>query len=211
MLVDVTDRDAVAAAIDALDRLDVVVANAGIGVGGLVDDIATSDWQRTVDVNISGVINTVLPAYARLREQRHGSIVLMASLAGLVATPLMTPYAMSKHAIVGLGAGLRAEAARHGVGVSTVCPGPVETALLDAPSATPGLSARRYLVAAAGKPIAPHALAERVVDAVRTDRALVIPGRAALVATAARFAPGVTRRMIESRMRRELRLARRER
>lgn len=207
MRLDVTDAAAVAAAIAALERVDVVIANAGIGVGGTIDDIAASDWQRTIDINISGVANTVLPGYARLREQGRGAIVLMASLSGLVGTPLLTPYAMSKHAIVGLGASLRPEAARYGVGVTTVCPGPVETPMLDAPVSTAGLSARRYLVAAAGKPIAADALARLVVDAVRTNRGMVIPGRAGLVARAARFAPRLTRRIIESNMRNELRHA----
>lgn len=202
---DVTDATAVAAAIAALEHIDVVIANAGIGVGGIVDDIASADWHRTIDINVAGVVNTVLPAYARLREQGHGAIVLMASLSGLVGTPLMTPYSMSKHAIVGLGASLRSEAARHGVGVTTVCPGPVETPLLDSPASTPGLSPRRYLVAAAGKPIAADALARRVVDAVRANRASVIPGRAGMIARAARFAPRLTGRLIESKMHQELR------
>jgi NAD(P)-dependent dehydrogenase (short-subunit alcohol dehydrogenase family) len=202
---DVTDIEAVAAAIAAVDRLDVVVANAGIGIGGAAEDIPPSEWQRTIDVNIAGVVNTVLPAYQRMRSQGHGSIVLMASLAGMVATPLMVPYSMSKHAIVGLGASLRLEAARHGIGVTTVCPGPVETPLLDERSNTPGLSARRFLVAAAGRPIAAEALAREVVAAVRTDRALVTPGRAALLTSAARLAPRLTSRVIASNMRKELR------
>ncbi len=202
---DVTDSAAVEAAIAGLDRLDVVVANAGIGIGGTVDDIPRSDWQRTIDVNIAGVVHTMLPAYQRMRVQRHGSIVLMSSLAGIVATPLMVPYSMSKHAIVGLGASLRPEAARYGIGVTTVCPGPVETSLLDEHSNTPGLSARRFLVAAAGTPIGADALARRVVTAVRKNRALVTPSRAALLGRAARFAPRLTNRIIASNMRKELR------
>ena len=120
---DVTDADAVAATIAGLERLDVAVANAGIGVGGLVEDIERIGWDRTIDVNIRGVVNTVLPAYARLREQASGQLVLTASFAGLAATPLLTPYAMSKAAVVNLGASLRPEAARHGVGVTTVARG----------------------------------------------------------------------------------------
>ncbi len=201
---DVTDPIAVAVAIDQLDRLDVVVANAGIGVGGRAHDIPRSEWQRTIDVNIAGVVNTVLPAYERMQAQGRGSIVLIASLAGLVPTPLMIPYTMSKHAIVGLGASLRLEAARHGVGVSTVCPGPVETGLLDERSNTPGLSARRFLVAAAGQPLPAEALARQTVDAVRRNRGLVTPGRAAVLTRAARFTPRLTSHIIASNMRKEL-------
>jgi NAD(P)-dependent dehydrogenase (short-subunit alcohol dehydrogenase family) len=201
---DVTDAGAVAEAITGLDRLDVVVANAGIGVGGLVEDIARADWDRSIDVNIRGVVNTVLPAYARLREQGSGQIVLVASLAGLAGTPLLTPYAMTKAALVNLGASLRPEAARHGIGVTTVCPGPVETPLLDEDSPTPGTSVRRYLVASAGKPITPEALADQVLDAVRKDRALVIPGRAKLLWRLSRFAPNLTNGQIAKGMQKEL-------
>jgi len=127
---DVTDAEATSQAIAGLDRLDVVVANAGIAVGGLVEDIERVDWDRCIEVNIRGVVNTVLPGYARLREQGSGAVVLTASLAGLVGAPLLTPYAMSKAAIVGLGNGLRPEAARHGVANS---PSTVPSASLAAP------------------------------------------------------------------------------
>lgn len=202
---DVTDGEAVAAAITALDRLDLVVANAGIGVAGLVEDLDPDDWRRSVEVNICGAVNTVLPAYARLRGQRSGSIVLMSSLAGLAGTPLLTPYAMTKAALVGLGASLRPEAARHGVGVTTVCPGPVDTPLLDAPSATAGVDVRRYLTASAGAAISPAHLASLVVEAVRRDRPLVVPGRGGLLWRASRFTPRLTSREIARGMRKELR------
>lgn len=205
---DVTDADAMAAAVTALDHLDVVVANAGIGVGGLVEDIDRAGWDASIEVNIRGTVNTVLPAYARLRAQGSGSIVLMASLAGLAGTPLLTPYAMTKSAVVGLAASLRPEAARHGVGVTVVCPGPVETPLLDETSPTPGTSVRRYLTAAAGPPIAPAQLAALVSDAVRKDRAKVIPGRARLLWRLSRFAPDLTDRQIAKGMHQELDAAR---
>lgn len=202
--VDVTDADATAALIAGLDRLDVVVANAGIGVGGLVDDIDRNGWDRTIAVNIGGTVNTVLPAYDRLCTQGSGAIVLVASLSGLVGTPLLTPYAMSKHAVVGLGASLGPEAARHGVGVTTVCPGPVETPLLDEAASTEGLAVRRYLTAAGGKPMSASALADQVVAAVRSGRPLVVPGRAKVVWRLSRFAPTLTAGELAKGMHKEL-------
>lgn len=205
---DVTDLAAVQSVLDAVrrahGRLDVVVANAGIGVGGLVEDVAPEDWSRSIAVNIGGTANTVQAAYPQLVEQGSGAIVLVASLSGLLPTPLLTTYSMTKHAIVGLGASLRTEAARHGVGVTVVCPGPVETPLLDAPSSTAGLSVRRYLTAAAGPPLPADRLAAAVVDGVRNDRALVVPGRAALLSRLARFAPRATTRVIARNVGREL-------
>jgi NAD(P)-dependent dehydrogenase (short-subunit alcohol dehydrogenase family) len=190
--------------IDEHGKLDVVIANAGIGVAGLVDHLDTEGWQRTIDVNIGGTINTVLAALPVLEAGGGGSIVLMASLAGLAGTPLLTPYAMSKSAIVVLGESLRPEAARHGIGVTVVCPGPVETPLLDEPSSTPGVSVRRYLIAAAGQPIAAAELAEAVVAGVRRNAALITPGRAAFLWRINRLLPGVVRRMSAARMRKEL-------
>ncbi len=185
-------------------RLDVVVANAGIGVGGLVEDLTADDWTRSIDVNIRGTVNTVQAAYPLLREQQRGAIVAMASLAGLAGLPLLTPYAMTKYAVVGLAESLRPEAARYGVGVTAVCPGPVETPLLDEESRTAGLSVRRYLTASAGKPITPKRLADLVVDAVRRDRAHVIPGRAGLLWRLNRTMPNTVAKVIARGMRDEL-------
>lgn len=211
-VLDVTDLGATRRVVDAVrrdhGRLDTVVANAGIGVGGLVEDLTDDDWTRSIAVNVGGTVNTVQAAYPSLVEQGSGAIVLIASLSGLVPTPLLTAYSMTKHAIVGLGASLRTEAARHGVGVTVVCPGPVETPLLDSPSSTSGLDVRRYLTAGAGPAIAPDRLASAVVVGVRRDRALVVPGRPAVLARLARLAPGTTGRVIARNFRAEVAHAR---
>jgi len=205
---DITDLEAARQVFEDIrvtrGRLDVVVANAGIGVGGLVEDLEAADWERSIDVNIQGTANTVQAAYPLLTEQRHGALVLMASLAGLAGLPLLTPYAMTKFAVVGLAQSLRPEAARHGVGVTVVCPGPVETPLLDETSRTDGLDVRRYLTASAGEPIDPAKLAHLVVDAVRKDRAAVIPGRAGLLWRLHRMFPNAFDALIARGMRDEL-------
>lgn len=204
---DVTDAAASVAAFGSMERLDVVIANAGIGVSGRFADLEASAWQRIVDVNIAGTVNTLLASLPRLRRQRRGAVVLMASLGGLVGAPLMAPYSMTKHALVGLAASLRPELAADGIGVTVVCPGPVDTPLLDEPSATPGISVRRYLTAAAGNPIAPSKLAAAVVDGVRRDRAVVAPGRAALLWRLQRLAPSATLKQLGRNMASELRHA----
>ncbi len=208
---DVTDLETTRAVVDAVraehGRLDVVIANAGVGAGGRTEDLEPTDWSRSIAVNVTGAANTVQAVYPLLVAQGRGALVLMASLAGLLPTPALTSYAMTKHALVGLGTSLRVEAARHGVGVTVVCPGPVDTPLLDVPGATPGVSARRYLTAAAGPAISPDRLAAAVVDGVRRDRAFVLPGRAAVLARLQRHAPGTTARVIARNLERELRAA----
>jgi NAD(P)-dependent dehydrogenase (short-subunit alcohol dehydrogenase family) len=204
---DVTDPASMRAAIDSLEALDVVVANAGLGIAGRAVDVDPADWRRSIDVNIWGTVNTVVTALPRLRAQGHGALVLMSSLSGVVPTPLLTPYSLAKHAIVGLGESLRLELATEGIDVTLVCPGPVETGMLDAPAATPGVDVRRYLTDAAGPPLAPETLARLVVDAVRRDLPGVMPGRARRLARLQRHAPRANARQIARKLVAELRNA----
>jgi len=113
-------------------RLDYLFNNAGIAVGGDVRDIAHEQWKRIVDVNLWGVIHGVEAAYPRMAERGSGHIVNTASVAGLVPFTTMTPYSMTKHAVVGLSLSLRAEAAALGVKVSALCPAFIETGIFAA-------------------------------------------------------------------------------
>jgi NAD(P)-dependent dehydrogenase (short-subunit alcohol dehydrogenase family) len=133
-VVDVTDAQAVADAVrDVVDRhgrLDFMFNNAGIAVFGNARDMTLDDWNRLVDINIRGVIHGVAAAYPLMTRQGFGHIVNTASAAGLAPTPGGTGYSMTKHAVVGLSTSLRVEASRYGVRVSAVCPGFIETPIL---------------------------------------------------------------------------------
>lgn len=173
--VDVTDPGAVRRLVEGTvarhGRLDLLFNNAGIGGGGPVEDLDLAAWRRVVDVDLLGVVHGVAAAYPVMVRQGSGHIVNTASLAGLVPAPHLTPYAAAKHAVVGLSVTLRVEAAVHGVRVSAVCPGPVETPLLD----TPGpVDARKLLTSALGEPYPAERLAEDVLDGVAEDRALIV-------------------------------------
>ncbi|MBI2894216.1 MAG: SDR family NAD(P)-dependent oxidoreductase [Deltaproteobacteria bacterium] len=128
---DVRDAAAVRALVEATaaehGRLDYMFNNAGIGIAGDVLGMSLADWDRIVDVNLKGVIHGVVGAYELMARQRSGHIVNTASVAGLIPSPGLTAYAATKHAVVGLSTSLRAEAARHGVKVTAVCPGLIET------------------------------------------------------------------------------------
>lgn len=132
---DVRDADAVEAAVaDAWQRyghVDVMVNNAGIGIGGPAEEMSSAHWQRVFDVNISGVMHGIAAAYPRMVARGSGQIVNIASLAGLVPSPFLSAYGASKHAVVGMSVSLAAEAAGTGVKVTCVCPGFTETAILD--------------------------------------------------------------------------------
>lgn len=132
---DVTNRAAFAALIQdvaAKGSLDYLFNNAGIAITGELKDNVESDWQRTIDINQMGVLYGTLAAYEVMRAQGSGHIVNTASVAGLMPAPMLTIYAMTKHAVVGLSLSLREEAKVYGVRVSAVCPGIVETNIVGA-------------------------------------------------------------------------------
>lgn len=110
---------------------DFLFNNAGIGVAGEVQDLALADWHAIVDVNVLGVVRGIAAVYPRMVARRSGHIINTASMAGLMPTPITTPYGMTKHAVVGLSRSLRIEAAEYGVRVTALCPGVIRTPILE--------------------------------------------------------------------------------
>lgn len=105
------------------DRIDALVANAGIQTGGRLLDMAAADWQRVLAVNLDGVAHAcraVLPAMIR---RRSGSIVIISSVNVLQPVPGMAAYDASKAAVAGLGRQLAVEHGSDGVRVNVLCPG----------------------------------------------------------------------------------------
>jgi NAD(P)-dependent dehydrogenase (short-subunit alcohol dehydrogenase family) len=196
---DVTDAEAVAALFAEVrgrhGRLDLVFNNAGIAVGGMTDELTLDHWNRTLDVNLRGVIHGVHAAYPIMLAQGHGHILNTASLAGLVPAPMMLPYTTTKHAVVGLSLALRAEAAAHGVRVSAICPGFVDTPLLDnanpdLPATEAGSHAREAALSVQRKLYTAEALARDVLRGVDKNRALIVaPASARAAWRGARLSP----------------------
>jgi len=180
---DVTDPDAVAALYGSVrerhGRLDLVFNNAGIAVGGMTEELSLDHWNKTLDVNLRGVIHGVHAAYPILLEQGHGHILNTASLAGLVPAPMMLPYTTTKHAVVGLSLALRAEAAARGVRVSAICPGFVDTPLLDnanpdLPETETGKHAREAALRVQRRLYTAEALARDVLRGIDKNQALIV-------------------------------------
>jgi NAD(P)-dependent dehydrogenase (short-subunit alcohol dehydrogenase family) len=204
---DVTDargfEQAVARAHAEHGRLDLLFNNAGIGVGGPVEELALAHWERTLDVNLRGVVHGVRAVYPLMIEQGFGHIVNTASLAGLLPFPLGVPYAMTKHAVVGLSVSLRLEARAHGVGVSAVCPGVIDTPILDGegPPDLPrtrlaGRGREMFMHSNRGPAYPPEKLAQDVLRGVKRNHAIIVaPARARTAWLASRFAPQLVERM----------------
>jgi NAD(P)-dependent dehydrogenase (short-subunit alcohol dehydrogenase family) len=204
-LVDVRDAEAVQALVDRTrdrhGRLDLMANNAGIAVGGETRELLLAHWDRVIDVNLRGVVHGVQAAYPVMVGQGSGHIVNTASLAGLVPTPGLTPYAMTKHAVVGLSLSLRVEAAGLGVRVTAVCPGVVDTPILDrgAPDdlPQPALSAdtREFFRRVQPRFYSADRLAQDIVRGIDRNTALVIAPASARVAWYLwRYAPFVINR-----------------
>ena len=134
--VDVADAASVAESlkntVHDFGRIDLMFNNAGIvGPSGEYRLVQPHHWDAVLDVNLRGVINGVSAAYPIMIDQEGGRIVNTASAAGLAPTAGAVAYSTTKHAVVGLSLSLRAEAAAYGVGVTVLCPGALETPILD--------------------------------------------------------------------------------
>ena len=135
--VDVSDPASVERLADAVfaaeGAVDILHNNAGVGHAGPVDKTSLEEWQRVLGVNLMGVVHGVHFFVPRMLAQgRPAHIVNTASLAGLVATAEMGPYATSKHAVVGLSESLNAELAPRGIRVTAICPGFINTPIVAA-------------------------------------------------------------------------------
>lgn len=138
LLFDVTDNAAIRREAEKVDAalggrtLDALINNAGVAVAGPVAYLDLDDLQRQIDINVYGPIR-VTQAFLKMLGADHsrkgapGRIINMSSVAGKLASPFMSPYAMSKHALEALSDSLRRELIIHGIDVITIGPGAIRT------------------------------------------------------------------------------------
>ena len=188
---DVRDRDGWAIARTKLEThfgpLDILVNNAGIGPDGhRLADMDPIAFDRIVAIKLTGTFNGIATFAPGLRDRRQGHIVNTASMAGLIASPRLGAYTAAKFAVVGMSEVLRAELAPHGVGVSVLCPGLVQTNL-GATTAAAGSDRIALDPAMAATGIDAAVVGELVIEGIRADAAYIL--------THAQFREAVARRM----------------
>lgn len=204
---DVRDAAAVQRLVDETveqhGRLDMLFNNAGIGVGGDTLDLTVEHWDRCIDVNLRGVIHGVQAALPHMVAQGEGYIVNTASLAGLMPSPYLAPYAATKHAVVGLTLSLRTEFEDRGVHFIALCPGFTDTPILDKTMPTdlpPVRIAEPVRGMAEAMPGGVYELDRLVTDILRAvernDAVMVAPASARTAWRAFRLAPGRVIRLI---------------
>ena len=128
---DVSDRSQVNELVNLVSGrfggVDVLVNNAGVIQVGPVEEMTLADYEEAMKIHFWGPLYATLAVLPEMRRRRSGRIVNISSIGGKIGIPHLVPYSASKFALVGLSEGLRAELAKDGVVVTTVCPGLMRT------------------------------------------------------------------------------------
>lgn len=124
-------RSTVKAVIDKFGRIDVLINNAGIAIGGYVEDVSMEQWREQLEVNFFGTVAVTKEVLPYMREQRNGKLVFISSISGRIGFPGLAPYAASKFALEGFAESLRHEASPFGIDTILIEPGSFQTSIWD--------------------------------------------------------------------------------
>jgi NAD(P)-dependent dehydrogenase (short-subunit alcohol dehydrogenase family) len=196
-------ENAVAAAVTAFGRIDVLVNNAGITHRSAFATTDATVLRRVIEVNLFGAIHLTRAALPALRRAR-GLIVTVSSVAGYTPLIARTGYAASKHALHGFFDSLRTELATEGIDVMLVCPSFIATGIERNALGPSGGSATHPQVVV-GTRLPPEAVADRIVrSAARSPRLLLIGRTAHAAWWLSRLAPALYERIMARRLRDEM-------
>jgi NAD(P)-dependent dehydrogenase (short-subunit alcohol dehydrogenase family) len=179
-VVDVSKREAMRAFADDVharfDAVDVIVNNAGVGQSGGILDTSLEDWEWVLGVNLWGVIHGCHFFVPKMVERgKGGHVVNVSSVFGFFAPPGSIGYCAAKFGVFGLSESMRGELAPHGIGVSTICPGMINTNIVKEGRYSDATRAHRESVVAQfeKRGHSPDVVAKAILSAVRKNRAVV--------------------------------------
>ncbi|MBN3520105.1 glucose 1-dehydrogenase [Algoriphagus lutimaris] len=115
------------AAIEAFGRIDILINSAGINIRGAIDELTLADFQKVMDINVTGTWLCCRAVTPYMKAAKSGSIINLASTLGLVGLANRTPYTSSKGAVVQMTRALGLEFAPFNINVNAICPGPFLT------------------------------------------------------------------------------------
>lgn len=125
-----SQEEAVNVILDKWGQLDILIANAGIGHFGSIEDLSINEWQETIDTNLSGVFYSIKAALPALKNSR-GYVITISSLAGTNFFEGGAAYNASKFGVTGMTQAIMLDLRNHGINVSTIMPGSVATQFND--------------------------------------------------------------------------------
>lgn len=178
---DVGNYDAMEALAESVEAafgpVEVVINNAGVGLGGEFLEHTPGDWAWIRSVNLDGVVNGCHVFGKRMTQRRRGQIVNVSSGLGYYASRRLTEYCTTKAGVLMLSQCLRADWTRYGVGVTVVCPGFVNTPILERSRITGGNNAFKNAFAWGLKHgLAPESVGRAIVRAAAKDQGVVPVG-----------------------------------
>ena len=175
----------------ALGKLDVVVANAGFGVTGLLERLSLDDYRRQLETNVFGVLRTIYATLEDLKKSR-GRLVVIGSVSGHIAVAGSSAYSMSKFAVRGLAASLGHELAEHGASVTLISPGFIESEIRQVDNRGVRRAEKSAPPIPAALVMATPTAARKIVSAVaRRRREVVITGFGKAAVLLQRHLPGL--------------------
>jgi NAD(P)-dependent dehydrogenase (short-subunit alcohol dehydrogenase family) len=191
---DITDEDQWQELVNALSErwsgLDALINNAGVASGGAIDSLSLKDFQWTVDINLMGAVKGCYFCVPLLKESK-GTLINVASMAGLTHMGRMSAYNASKAGVVALSETLSIELAPFGINVSVVCPASFPSNLLKTirSSSDTGVSVAKKMMARS--PVSADDIASMVYDGSRKGKHIIIPTlRESILWRIKRYLPG---------------------
>ncbi|MGA7414436.1 MAG: SDR family NAD(P)-dependent oxidoreductase [Bryobacteraceae bacterium] len=177
---DVTNRQSLQSAFDAVPVPDVVIVNAGIGPSASLPDTTADVWSRTLAVNLTGAFNTVQIAAERMKPARKGSIVITASTNSFDGEADLIAYNASKAGLLGILHTAANELGPYGIRINAVCPGLIRTRLTASSFSNPAIISDYFKHIALGRGGEPEEVAQAVVF-LASDLASYITGTTLVV------------------------------
>lgn len=124
-------KDKISAIADSFGPIDILVNSVGMGYTGTLMETPLSDWQQTIDLNLTSVFGCIQGVLPMMRDRKQGTIINVVSIAGQQVFPGWGAYCVSKFGLMALSKTLAAEERANGIRVTAICPGAVNTPLWD--------------------------------------------------------------------------------